>query len=202
MNQRGFTLIEGLFVAVVVGALAFGGFYIFNENNKDEPLQTQTEQQENQDTANDEAESAFIDLGSEDKVTIFSLADIDNLPKETPASFVEFMKDSYDEPVADEFGCISATSIKKISSINVLGSSGSYDAQTRESGTEYCGSGIGIVWYLDSNGQWESLRFQDYKSCELLVENKIYAEFMEKCFDDNNQPVSNPNGSIKELNSL
>ena len=43
--QKGFSLVEGLLIILIISVVGFAGYYVWNENQDDEPEQTETVQQ-------------------------------------------------------------------------------------------------------------------------------------------------------------
>lgn len=107
------------------------------------------------------------------------------LPKNTPTTFVEYMKQRLikfeidcSDPVVEQ-----GVSVTKISK-NFIG------------GSISCDGGASVLWYL-KNGEWQEFGFQYGPDCSFVMDNSIPSEFMDTCIDSKmNDQISNPNGSI------
>ena len=60
-TQKGFTLVEGLLIFLVVAVVCFGGYYIWSQNQDNEVEQTETTQQEEAEQQNNQDEDDSIE---------------------------------------------------------------------------------------------------------------------------------------------
>ncbi len=209
-TQKGFSLIEGLLIVLVISVIGFGGYYVWSQQDDKETNTTETVQevpmnseavgQSGDETANLSSNSLsgneFLEL--EEPAVIVNEKDVDSLPAETPGSFVEYLREVVRENTPDELsGCVAEYTISIISNVNVAGGISSIDEETLSSSGS-CGAGAKKVWVYDGNSWDDSASGQDAPVCSNLNEPVIYSEFVEKCYEDSEgtKLIDNPNGSI------
>jgi len=203
-NQRG--ALDIMFVFLLVVLVAVGGFVGWRVLDADKTVsQTAANTEDgssvpidsNTKEANQEASDSVAILELDSPIDLTQPSDTDKLPSQTPASFIEFMKTELDQE-PDEFNCISAYSVTRVSNVNISGSIGSVDPSTMESG-DSCFGGAILIWYF-MNNQWDSSGFQAVPECVEIAKTTIYSEFLQTCSDKEFNNINNPNGSIYNIN--
>jgi|GEM_PF-5794950 len=196
-NQKGFGVFEVIILISVLAALILAGFSFANSRNKDgvpSPLSQVSEDTQNTSLSEElEAGELLEDL----ELSLASVDDLNKLPVKTPETFKAYLNGVLSKNVGSS-GCYTLVSINKISSTNVLGGMESVDAETLKH--ENCFGGAGTVWYL-KDGTWKNEGKQAMVSCDSILENKIYSEFINTCAGPapNYEESGNPNGSISQL---
>lgn len=73
LNQRGFTVVEGLLIVVAISLLGFGGYYVYNENTQDDDNTTvQNEVEANEQTESDEQKQIVDSVTYSDTIISFT----------------------------------------------------------------------------------------------------------------------------------
>lgn len=146
------------------------------------------------------AEGQVLDFsGPGQEIVLLTRDDTSLLPENTPNQFRTLLSNTL--PASSEvnqFGCVTAYRIYKISNFNVAGAIGSADPNTRQA-TEKCSKGLSVIWYLDETSwSWLTENFNSQPFCEDLNNLPIYNEFVSECvrFEDR-EIIANPNGTIK-----
>lgn len=199
LNERGFTLAEGLLLALLVLLVAGIGSYVYSKNNETE-TSTITSQSNNQQTTEEKTTSRYITVIPDGEVvSIFKPGDEEKLPETIPASFKAYMKGQLAKNTKpDDSGCYSGYVVREYSPVNVKG--GVYSVGSNGRSSDECFGGAGAYWY-EKDQRWDVLTTQVIVSCKSLSKTTIYEEFIPTCIaSENVEDIKpNPNGSIDDV---
>lgn len=208
-KQKGFTLVEGLLIVLILLIVGFAGYFVWNKSNdKDDNVQnTETSSQasvpedvDETSEAKTEAEAPVEKNGSKifvNEVTIsdiVNVSDLNKLPDYTPAAFVSFMTTILEKNVATSDECSqNSYGISAISPYNIIGGASPVDAEN-----EICAGGAPIIWILNPDGSWVE-ETRNGTVCKSSGGGLVYKEFAEEC-QLGDEWIANPNGSIFDSN--
>lgn len=190
LHQKGFSLVEGLLIVVLIGLIAGVGFYVYRQSQDNNSSKSDTPRTAQEDSQKKNPNITELDPAIE----LTKPSDVEKLPDSTPDSFIAYLEKELSKPPED--GCIEMISISKVSELNLSGSVGSANAETLEP-SEGCFGGASATWYLQGD-KWQLLAMQAPISCDELAKMKIYEEFLETCVEDfeaeDINAIPNPNG--------
>jgi len=190
LHQKGFSLVEGLLIVVLIGLIAGVGFYVYRQSQDNNSSKSDTPRTAQEDSQKKNPNITELDPAIE----LTKPSDVEKLPDSTPASFIAYLEKELSKPPED--GCIEMISISKVSELNISGGAGAVNAETLKA-DEGCGGGASVYWYFQDN-KWQELGLQFAISCDELAKMKIYEEFLETCVEDfeaeDINEIPNPNG--------
>ncbi len=195
-KQNGFSVIEVLLVLVIAGMIGFVGWYVWSRNNVSDTPPTASSRQQQQPSSNS--------IKVQDvNVEILSGDDLSKLPENTPKGFVDAFREKIKGTVSpDSYGCTTLFRVDKISIINVKASYGWVEINNgiKVENSMICGGGAYSIWAFQNN-KWKEVAVGNSEiGCNQISSPKVYSEFVEMCYLDNDQPnIPNPNGSITAL---
>lgn len=197
-NQKGFSTIEALLIAVLMGLIGFVGWYVWqNKQRSSTPSNSNNSTQSN--SGDNKNTPAKIDTTIHDvNIALQSAADINKLPPYTPESFKTYMLEKLQKNVPVD-GCVNKYTLTKISQVNIKGS-GVSTSVSGDSQAGYCVGGAPGLYILAPNGQWDEVTLNG-ASCKSSRGGLVYEEFAPECIPDppTSSFIKNPNGSITTL---
>ncbi len=193
-NQKGFSVVEILIGAVVIGLIGATGWYVWQNQQKNNTKSNASETvTTNKKSIPDEKAKTDTTITGV-SISLTTESDISKLPAVTPASFKAYMLEKLKNNKPDADGCASTYNISKISVVNIKGG----EAPTKDDLS--CGSGAPMIWVLAPSGKWDQESLNG-AVCKSEGGGLVYEEFASECYTDPNTDslVKNPNGSIKAL---
>jgi hypothetical protein len=193
LNAKGFGVVEGLLIFVIIALIAGVSFYVYKTNKSTEETSNST----------NSALSEDIDTGiTKVDLELTVPADIEKLPPETPESFrVQLLKELKANTPTD--GCVGVYMIHRISQANVQGggSARSVDESDDKLEIEKCGSGAPFLWVLEPSGEWNQISLNGGATCKSEGGGLVYTEFAAQCYSGTNYEtlIKNPNGSVTSI---
>ncbi|HEX7633488.1 MAG TPA: prepilin-type N-terminal cleavage/methylation domain-containing protein [Candidatus Saccharimonadales bacterium] len=187
MNQKGFSLIEGLLVIIALALVIFVGYYVYHSQKQtDKTYSTAAKDaQSGPSKSSPSTKSASKLITYDPIIEIRAAGDVSQL-KGAPQSFKDFMSGqitaSLSEATDENCGSTFFSVNKIYDSSYAMGGVGQKD----------CG-GAQAVWAL-YQGNWEKVYVgQQAVSCDVINKYKVPKVLVEQCFDSNEQLVANTN---------
>ena len=184
-NQKGFGLVEGLLIVIVLTLVVGVGFYVYNANKEDPQISNssiQHKQPEPEEAVEEKTVPAIIDYG-EEGIELKEKADVDKLTDASEA-FKEFMASELPGK---------ATECSEFFNVNMI----VRDEFAVGGGGSNCGGGAKAVW-MKKDDKWflnTELGGHEVPLCSKLIKYKVPVEIEEECQDDS-KPVEDYNYSI------
>ncbi|MFT4532121.1 MAG: Tfp pilus assembly protein PilV [Candidatus Saccharimonadales bacterium] len=93
-NQRGFTLVEGLLIVLILSVIGFAGYTVWNNNQDDEAEVVETTQQDSTNQSSDDINPSTAESDSSAEVaTDWSCAELNQLNNTSDAYFIDLIND-------------------------------------------------------------------------------------------------------------
>lgn len=190
LNNKGFGLVEGLLLVLILGIVAGTVFYVYSSNKKVGNGSDGTNIVKEENLQKEDNKSEYI---VEVNLDIETAKDLDKLPSITPASFKDHLLSKISK---DNSSCRVIYMVKKISKANIEGG-----VAIDMDDIEKCGSGAPLLWVIDPEGKWESFGLNGNPGCKTESGGLVYEEFADKCYKDKELKmlIKNPNGSVADL---
>lgn len=182
LNQKGFTLIEGLLIVIALSLVAGVGFYVYKSTNDTKSSQSNS-QTANQETKNQETK---VTPAKSDKELI-----IDALAKhcaDNPGVGAPALNET-------KVNAWITDSVQKTPSILVIdGNFARIDAGCVEKGSEEANGGAGgFRGYFQKKTQWEFLiAAQDAPGCDPFDGKGVPKSILTECYDTDTQDFRSP----------
>lgn len=205
-TNRGFTLLEVLLIVVLIAVVGFAGWTWYQAREANDTQDTvgheHTDEPDEEESEEDTAELSPGEIMELDQpVELTSADDINNLPAETPSSYINHLEQRLEDNDPDENNCIDKYTVRRISTVNIDVNEGRVNANTGDDRT--CEPMYAGVRYTQDGETWERfVAAHAPPSCEDLVATNVYEEFHDGCVDPDAGPGEtspNPNGSIAQL---
>lgn len=187
INNKGFTLVEGLLIVIALALVTFTGYYIYNSNkNADDNLDTaisSTTKSKTPTSSNTTASAPKL-IKYDPYIDIKSPSDVTNL-KGAPTDFKKFAGSYVTQLQKNDDGTCGPTFLAISTVYGDLYASGNV-------GADNCG-GAGIM-FAKVNGSWQKIfGGQQMIDCDTVNKYKITNKYIDQCFDDSKGPVANQN---------
>lgn len=162
-TQKGFSLVEGLLIILILAVVGFGGWYVWDSNNDEQTAVDNYQKSANIDQSNTEPapnqKTENQDVTTVHQVNIDGLStenDLSKLPDYTPDSFVDYFSAILKENENSSGTCsVNTYEIYTISSDRITGG-----VKPTENGDASKCSGAPISWALGSDGVWSEESIQ------------------------------------------
>jgi type II secretory pathway pseudopilin PulG len=146
-KQKGFTLVEGLLIVLIISVVGFAGYTVWNNQQDDKNVNsTEIMPANSTDDGTEEYDTSVYEVNIGD---LTKVSNIDKLPDFTPESFVSFFTDILEENENSNKDCTASYSIYTISSNSISGG-----VVPVEEGDTFCGSGAPLRW-VNKDGTWK-----------------------------------------------
>ncbi len=182
INQKGFSVVEGLLITGIVAILGFIGWYVYQQSQKqDETSQPQSSTVAlNSPTTEDESK----EQPPKEVPKLVKSVKYANVPEGLKAAIIAEYKENAP-------ACLDGdTYISKVDKDLLVGSI--YDGKFARAGIGCDGGASGL--FALHNGEWTHIySTQDVIPCDGIVTYKVPAAYVEQCLQDD-ELIDNPSG--------